>query len=504
MKWSKLLYDFRFWLILTVLIKLYGIWNPPLEAWHTWRQVNVLMVANNFFEIPNLLYPKIDSNGPYSGITGMEFPLFNYCIYLCNRFFGESYMYGRLINLIISTCGLLFFYKLCKKLVSEKQALLALVLLSFSEWFMFSRKIMPDTLSISLVIISFYFAYKFLKIKGHFLSLFLYFIFALLGGLIKLPALIILSPLTYWFFTDSGVDNKNRLLFLVSSTLVLVPIIWWYFYWFPYLNHTYELDYYFMGNSFSHGLYEIITHFHFVLLRFSKSAMGVSGFIILMLGVYVFFKSKNQFYKRTFLITFLVSLVFIVKSGFAFHHHDYYILPLIPFLAFLASFSHSFISKKWFLPLIALFVIEGLLTQMRDLSVKRTHKDYLSYYQNWKALGLEDTSKVVLNNGKNPTKLFFLKQQGWILQNDSIFHSPSDTLEYSIRNGAKYAVVFEDVDPNAERFTKLGFDQIAKTRDYYVFELDSNKLKRPNTPYKITPIKEKQFELFPFILGLFK
>ncbi len=97
--------DYRFWIALTFVIKLYGIWNPPIEAWHTWRQVNVMMVARNFLEDPNIFFPKIDSNGPYSGITGMEFPLYNYLIYLFTKLFGSPYLWARLINLSISTSG---------------------------------------------------------------------------------------------------------------------------------------------------------------------------------------------------------------------------------------------------------------------------------------------------------------------------------------------------------------------------------------------------------------
>lgn len=90
-----------------------GITNPPLEIGHNWRQVTGLMVSRNYLEVdPNILYPRIDDNNGSTGIIGMEFPSMNYTYFLISKTFGYTHWYGRLINLIISSLGLFFFYKL--------------------------------------------------------------------------------------------------------------------------------------------------------------------------------------------------------------------------------------------------------------------------------------------------------------------------------------------------------------------------------------------------------
>ncbi|MCH8319269.1 MAG: hypothetical protein IIA88_12395, partial [Bacteroidetes bacterium] len=116
-KYSKtILTDFRFWILLFFVIRLYGITNPPLEGAHSWRQVAVNMVARNFLEIDsNILYPRVDMAGEKTGITGMEFPLLNYLIFLISELFGFAHWYGRLLNLIVSSIGVYFFYLLIKK-----------------------------------------------------------------------------------------------------------------------------------------------------------------------------------------------------------------------------------------------------------------------------------------------------------------------------------------------------------------------------------------------------
>src|SRR5690606_8136272 len=130
------------------VIRLIGITNPPLEVSHNWRQTTVTMVARNFLEVDNnIFFPRIDIAGEKTGITGMEFPLLNYLIYLVAKLFGYQHWYGRLINLLISSFGVWFFYKLVGKYLTRQTAFYAAIILIVSIWFQFSRKIMPDTFS---------------------------------------------------------------------------------------------------------------------------------------------------------------------------------------------------------------------------------------------------------------------------------------------------------------------------------------------------------------------
>ncbi len=472
----KFYLDYRFWIALTVSIKLYGIWHPPIESWHTWRQVNVLMVARNFMDDPNIFLPKIDSNGPFSGITGMEFPLYNYLIYLCTKAFGESYIYGRLINLIISTFGVYYFYKVCQKVVSDQQALVALLILSFSEWFMYSRKIMPDTISLSLTIIALFYAIGFLQKKAQTKSIILYTLFGTLGGLVKLPALVILSPLAYWFFTDKKADLRSKLIFLGASTLVLLPSMFWYFYWFQYLTETYGLVYYFMGDSLSGGLNQIIGNFPATLRRFYYSSLGYSGFLLLLIGLYFFWTQKTAIKTWTFILVSLVLVAFIIKSGFAFHHHDYYILPIVPFLSFIASYTIQ-LNKKYVFGLITIFIVEGILLQMKDFSPKESHVSYLQYESKLDEIGLSKEDKIITNSGINPTKLYFFNREGWSLENNSLYNS--DTLKSAIKHGAKYAVILKHKETE-NQFQHFGFKKIGSNEYFNVFQLDSTTIKTSN------------------------
>ena len=84
----------------------------------------------------------------------MEFPLLNYGIYLIADFFGYQHWYGRLLNLIVSSIVVWYFYRLVRDHVSEKVALPSTLALLASSWLIFSRKMMPDTFCMALMLIA--------------------------------------------------------------------------------------------------------------------------------------------------------------------------------------------------------------------------------------------------------------------------------------------------------------------------------------------------------------
>lgn len=150
---NKIFNRIEFWILLFFLIRLIGIVNPPLEIGHNWRQVTGLMVTRNYLEIDaNILYPRIDDNQGNTGITGMEFPVLNYLYYLTAKIFGFTHWYGRLLNLIISSIGLLFFSRIIRKYFNYRVALASTLCLIGSIWFAFSRKMMPDTFNMTEII----------------------------------------------------------------------------------------------------------------------------------------------------------------------------------------------------------------------------------------------------------------------------------------------------------------------------------------------------------------
>lgn len=444
MKITHYLQDIRFWILFFFLIRLIGITNPPLEVAHNWRQTTVTMVARNFLEIDNnILYPRIDIAGEKTGITGMEFPLLNYLIYLLSELFGYQHWYGRLINLIISSFGLYYFYKLVIRYFSQTISFNATLILTVSIWFQFSRKIMPDTFAMSFIFMAIYYGTNYListTNRKNGINLALYFIFVLLGMLSKLPAGYLLVVFIFYLF-QKEIALKRKVLFCIASILSFLPVYWWYFIWVPHLVETYGFWHFFMGKSMTEGLHEIVANSKDTCKKFYDTALKFSGFIVFCIGlIYAIIHKEKKIY-LVLIATFSVFCVLILKSGFTFAHHSYYILPFVPVMALVAGYGIEQIKNKRYRILLLLIIcVEGIGNQFHDFIIHDNYSKLMHL-----ASDLNTFSKpcdlVVINSGDYPTPIYFAHRKGWVNCNDSI-SNPSyiKNLKYK---GLKYIVILK-------------------------------------------------------------
>ncbi len=442
MNYKKWLADIRFWIILLALVRLYGITNPPLELAHNWRQTTVTMVARNFVEVNNNpLYPRIDFAGELTGITGMEFPVMNYAIYLISQATGYQHWYGRLLNLLISSLGLYFYYLLLKKFFDSRIAFIATIILGVSLWFKYSRKIMPDTFAMSLVIMSLYYVSEYFSVaQNKAKSLILFTIFLFIAGLSKLPVLYILPVLSLFVFNKSyTLSSKVKVITL--STLCVLPIGIWYFYWVPFLVEKYHFWHFFMGKSFAEGFTDIITHSHTALLRFYESAIKYIGFAAFIAGVYFMVKNKETLLLRILLIATFCFGVIVIKAGFAFYHHDYYIIPFVPVMALVAAYGLSiFKNPRYAYIVLGLIAVENIGNQLNDFRIKANERFLANIeYDLDKVMSRND--KILINCGHNPSSMYFTHRKGWIDFNENI--AKPENIEALKSKGLKYVLILK-------------------------------------------------------------
>ena len=125
-----------------------GIGDPP-NGYHAWRESDTAAVAESFLrETGDILKPRIHQRWNTVGITGMEFPIYNYAVALLYRVAGFHHWVPRLLSLLIGTIGLLGIRSLARSLgMTSEEALLATFLAACAPlYFFYSRKIQPDIL----------------------------------------------------------------------------------------------------------------------------------------------------------------------------------------------------------------------------------------------------------------------------------------------------------------------------------------------------------------------
>ena len=461
----KYLSDIRFWIIITVLIKMIGITDPPIEIGHNWRQTTVAMAARNFLEVDNnILYPRIDIGGEKTGITGMEFPLFNYFIYLVSFIFGYEHWFGRLINVVISSFGAWYFFKLIGRYFTQKTAFNATVILLFSIWLSYSRKIMPDTFAVSLVIMGMYFSSNYLE-KNKFWHLLLGSIFIGLGVLSKLPAGVVLTPFVIFLFAKNyTLISKSALSFFTG--LAIVPSIVWYFYWVPFLNKEYGFWHFFMGKSISQGFQEFIAELPQFLEKFYGTTLFYVGFIVCLVGIYFAVKSKEKRLLWVLGISFIAILSIMFKSGQTFAHHTYYMIPFIPAMALAAGYGIANIPIKIIsVALLIGIIAEGTINQSVDFKIYEKYaaiiklESDLNHFSNKKDL-------IAINSGVVPTPMYFAHRKGWVLKNKDIQNKKN--IEALELKGLKFIIVLKRAFGTE---ITLPYSKIINNENYTIYSL---------------------------------
>ncbi|HWY33585.1 MAG TPA: glycosyltransferase family 39 protein, partial [Nitrosopumilaceae archaeon] len=362
------------------------------------------MVARNFYEVnPDILYPRIDFAGNKSGVTGMEFPVLNYIIYLISLPFGYSHWYGRLINLFISSLGIFFFFKIIKKYFDKDLAFYSSLILLCSFWFAYSRKIMPDTFSMSLTLIGFYFGTDYLDTsKKRIFNLLLYFLFTFLGVMSKLPSGYILI-LFLFFFANKEINLTSKIVFSVATLLFIIPIGLWYFYWVPYLVETYGFWHFFMGKSMSQGFIEICGNINDTLSHFYDAALKYIGFCVFIFGLCMSCLLKKKTLLLVFLLSFFAFLFVTFKAGATFSHHAYYIIPFVPVMALICGYGITKIANSRIaIVILTAIMIEGIINQQDDFFLRENEIAIVSLESTLDKFS-DRKDLIVINSNENPT-----------------------------------------------------------------------------------------------------
>lgn len=462
---KELFSDIRFWIIIFFLIRLYGITNPPLEVTHSWRQVTVNMVARNFLETDsNILYPRIDDNHGTTGIIGMEFPALSYLIYLLSLIFGYGHFYGRLINLIVSSVGIYYFYLLLLRFINSKTAFYSTIFLLTSIWFAFSRKALPDIFSSSIMIIGIYYGLRYLY-EDKKLDILLYLIFTLIGSLSKIPAsylaVIYLVPLF-----EKTINIKRKIIFVSVTLPIVLLVYWWYFEWNPYLSATYG-TWYNVGKPFKEGVIDIVSNLNVVAESFYYNGLrAYSSFIVFITGLFLMIYNKDKKILIIFSILSLSFILYIFKSGIFYIQNSYYIIPYVPVMALICGYAVSKIKlNKVAIFLIILISVEGIAQQQHDFRIKKRYlyKNELEEIAN-KTTTINDL--IIINGGDNPQELYMSHRKGWTVTNDKL--TDNSIIENAKNQGAKFLFV------NKTDFTNsfLNYELVEEFEFYSVYKLD--------------------------------
>ena len=280
------------YIVVFFLLRLIFTIQPPIEYQHTWRQSTGLMFARNFVETDaSFIHPRIDDNAGGSGILVLEAPVMYYGMYLLSIPFGYQDWYGRLINLIVSSLGLYFFFLLVQRFFTERVAFYATLILTTSLWLIFSRKTMQDTFAVSLVFMGLYCSFQYFD-RGRWGPLMCYIVLTTLGILSKIPAgMYLLFPILY--LIRNPVPRKRMVGWGIGTLAPLILSYLWYFVYAPYASERYGY-WHNLGEPLRDGLRSLVQNMDHVAENFFFQSFHSFVFIGALLMYWVMIIRRKE------------------------------------------------------------------------------------------------------------------------------------------------------------------------------------------------------------------
>lgn len=455
-------------IVIALILRLAFTTQPPVEYEHTWRQATGLMYARNFVETDaNFFHPRIDDNAGGSGILVLEAPVLYYGMYLLSVPFGYQNWYGRLINLMVSSLGLYFFFLLVRRFFTERIAYYGTLVLTTSLWLIFSRKTMQDTMAVSFMLMALQLNFNYFR-DGRWLTLAGYMLLASLGMLAKIPVgMYLLFPLLYLF--SHPTDEKRIFLWGVASLVPVVLTCLWYFGYAPYASEKYGY-WHNVGEPFPDGLWSIFQNIDTVAERFFFQSMHSFVFLVLyVFGWIQMIRKKNWNYLILIGSFTLIFGLYMVRSGTYFVQHNYYMVPYVPLMALMIAWVLAHIPKRRLATgLLVIGMLEGIAWQARDFtnSPREEYKMKLTRIVN------DYTSKdenIVLINDGNPVGFYFTHRKGWLQSDKNPL--PNNKLISMSEKGAKILIV-----NRRERNQNYNLPVLYEDEDYRVYDLSEKSL----------------------------
>jgi 4-amino-4-deoxy-L-arabinose transferase-like glycosyltransferase len=434
-------------LLIYFFTHLYKISDPP-NGYHAWRESDTAAVAEAFYkETKNIFQPRIHHRQDKIGITGMEFPIYNYAVGLLYHIWGFQHYVPRMLTIIMSLLGLLGIYKLSKLYFKNSIATLAVYLSACSPLFFFyGRKIQPDMIILTASVWAFYF---FIRMEER--SSTQHFIISLsliiLGALIKPTALAVGLPMAVYllFFKYRGRFNAifkpKYLLFLGIS--ILLPLAWNFYA--RYLKSKYALDAFYLGGD-QIG-YWVNTNWGDFFKKVYRTwlfevYLGIPVVVGLIVGI---FSARRVGPPLKIFFSWILGcfLMFFVVSQHMSNHHDYYGLILIPPLMIVAAYyiESLWSSGKKILKVIFLVVVIGSAIYVWPRIDQRygdfTEQDFFHTRQLINRYIPRDT-RVTVEDASPSIELYRLDRMGWTFSPDA----SDDKIIAQMQAGARYAIFY--------------------------------------------------------------
>lgn len=477
-------------LLLNILIHLPFINMGPRSV-HVWRQSNTLAVARNFYkEDMNILKPRVDRRLDTDGVTGMQFPSYEFLLAALYKIFGEHNFLHRLLSLIISSWGMIGMFYLSQFLIKDHlAAAFSAVAYAFSpDLFYFGFSALPDILALACSVWGLYYFLNWFFENPSYKYFLLSLLLLILAGLTKIQFLAVgffIAPLIFMY---ADVSRKKIPLLVIFGLLASLIPVSWYLYSVHLIESSGLRDFgitFRPMNDFNIALQTIIKN---LISDLPDILLNYASFILFLLSIYFFFVQK--FWKSKWFLPMLCYTIALL----AYHIielnqmtvHSYYMMPYLPVLFLMIAYAVRSVSKfKWsYSFLLVILLLEPVLASVRILPSRFLKSDPgipMALYN--------DTSRSILVNAVPENALcivgpdvsgciyfYHLEKKGFGFDNSNdLFYPINDhknVLKDYIDRGAQYLITNDSSFKSNQEFLENYADSlILMEKDFLVYKL---------------------------------
>jgi len=411
---------FSGFVFLLIILWELGLVFSPIAGNHAWRQASTAAVAHNFaLESANIFFPRIGWRMEFSGITGMEFPLYQYVTSLFYFFIPTYFDWpGKLVSFIFSLLLLreiiITFNKIPPVFIFSSYFLIIEVLV-------LSSRFMPEMFALFLT----FKGWRYYDSKKYLSSLLFY-----LFGVLCRPYLIFLCIPILWDFLNEYLKHKIINIKIFSIGIIILFFLYlWYFQWSEYLRLNFGISDRFYGGDYSNFIINLTNFKNYIIFIkvLHDNYIHIILLPFLVLGLFKYFDLKK-------VIIFIITIIGVMgTTGSHVSPHSYYLIAIIPIITYFLSngFYYYRLEKT-----ILILVILTLASNWYNYHPQQKIYDNLSEIQ-FKLNTLEnDEGLVVVESNASPHALHILRSRGWIANASMIRNL--DYLKELERKGVKY------------------------------------------------------------------
>lgn len=309
----------------------------PAVGNHVWRQCNTLAVAKNYAdEGMNLLEPRVDKRFETPGITGPQFPAYDYTLAVLYKVTGFSEYTHRWLSWVLSAIGICGMYFLTLRYSANRiYAGIAATFIAFvPELYFHGINAVPDIMSLAAMLWGWWFGLAWLK-ERRWTDLLATSLLMALAGMVKMQFLVAGVPLLVGFFRT----KKRTIQFYVQGAVLAAiaagATAWWYSYA-AMLVEKFGLHEFVHAMRHARSSKEAAYILEKTLFSdFPEIFTGYAFLPLVIAGAIAAFMSRRAYLPMAVYAAACILFYFLVQYQFL--HHGYYAIIFLPALALLAA-----------------------------------------------------------------------------------------------------------------------------------------------------------------------